>query len=665
MEPPMAIRIELVAWHSARPLKPVEVEERLAILEGFYPHLDHRRLCKIGPSGHTGLVVWLPKVEGLADLAGFDGEALAYASHLPFGISRHVDIAGSCTPAHVHALCEKVRSAPETMLSLGTPLNLVHMAADGGLHLHNDIRGFAEVFCHKGKSIQVWASRLSMPLLVALQPPVESVVAGQLRSVFSYYPFEHTPFRNVQRLEGCSSVFAGDWPAEPLCTRRNLLLESLGRSFARQGEPVDYAACREAVAGNLAEIARFWSGDLRCGLTGGRDSRAVLAFLIAGGLAGKVPLTTIKILKQDYGVAEQLVALCRRQGVKVDWQLVERPRSSYSAKNRDQAWDVFPAARETGRDVRAVAGQWLDWARGRQSPTESGAYVYHENPLLDRMVFQFHRLDGQTMPIGYYTTPARDIAQPGTPLTFGGQSGEILRASQYEAAHLADGPAQRQRKVERARFRMSKAWAGYPDPVKPYQRETHSRARTAFRRYFEEAGAGGVGSFLGFDYMNLIGKQSHRVDVPKQLLLSCPLSHPLLVIESYKLTAEQRVANTFHQSLIGELAPFLLEAPFSHQLPLETKDVRLDMTGKPQFWDANAVPGFAEIIREPERWNDTFEESSIAVELGARASPVLNAYQRDTVGGLLLWRAAHKAYGKVLAQYIERHRKSRGAAAAA
>ena len=223
---PMAIRIEFLAWHSPTPLSHEDITRRLAAVEGFYPHAFHDQSVKIGSNGHTGLVIWMPRVKGLAKLAGFAGPALAYASHLPFGITQHTPVTGTCTPDAILALHEKVRSKPETVSTLISPLNLVHMAADGGLHLHNDIRGFAEVFHHSGlDGLRVWSSRLSMPLLFALQVPIESAAAGQMRAVFSYYPHGHTPFTNVVRLEGGTAVFAGDWPAEPLVQRRKLLLD--------------------------------------------------------------------------------------------------------------------------------------------------------------------------------------------------------------------------------------------------------------------------------------------------------------------------------------------------------------------------------------------------------------------------------------------------------
>ena len=660
----MAIRIEFLAWHSPVPLSHDDIMRRLEAVEGFYPHAFHDSFAKIGAAGHTGLIIWSPRVKGLAQLAGFEGEALAYASHLPFGISAHTNLSGRCTPAGVLALHEKVRSKPETVTTLSAPLNLVHLAADGGLHIHNDYRGFAEVFHFAGKDgLKVWSSRLSMPLLFALQAPVESAAGAQTRAVFSYYPHSHTPFANVARLEGGTAVFAGDWPADPLIVQRKLLLTMLAEASAQQGVPIDYARCGESVKKMLSEMELFWSGPRRSGLTGGRDSRAVLAFLIAAGIASKVPLVTTKILKQDYEVAANLVALCQREGQPVTWALAERPPSSYAASNRDQAWADFPVAREHGPSFKAATISWLSRLRGGPRPEPADGYVYQDNPLLDRMVFQFHRLDGQTMPIGYYASPARERADVAGTLTLGGHSGEILRASQYTEDSLALGPEEWRRKRERALFRTGQAWVGRRDRKAPYTVDAHKRARQAWRQYFDDAEATGLKGFHVFDYINVAGKQSRRVDVPKQLCLVCPLSHPELLAESYKLSPAARLGNEFPMSLIKATAPYLLETPFSFQLPKETADLRLDMTGKPQFWDKEALPGFAEIIKDKARWEDTFDEGCIAAEFGANAMPELNAYQRDTMAGLLLWRAAHQAYAKVLRTYIARRRKDLAVAA--
>ena len=665
----MATRIDFIAWHSVKSLSAMEIDQRLAAVEGFYPHAFHVRHVMIGPNGHTGLVVWMPNIRDLCVLAGPAGDALAYASHLPFGISGPVEVKGKVGPGHVRALHEKVRSEPELMIRLGAPLNLVHMAADGAVYLNNDFRGHAEVFQFNsghdgGRGIQTWSNRLSMPLLFALESPKESRDAAQMRAIFSYFPHGHSPFTNVERLGGGTAVFAGDWPAPPLVIRRKLLLEMLGTHYALQGTDVDYAGCGEAVARMLGEIPLFWSGNMRSGLTGGRDSRTVLAFLLASGIDGKVPLTTTKILKQDYEVAAQLAKLCEREGHPVRWELVERPPSSYSASNRDAAWDDFSAGRSEGGGLVGLAKGVASWLGSQRTRQSTPAYTYRDNPLLDRMVFQFHRLDGQTMPIGYYTAPAREAPDNDAPLTLGGHSGEILRASQYKEESLALGADAWISKRSRALFRSGKAWVGIVDRNAPYTAAAHRRARQAWHQYIDEAKAAGVGGFLALDYLNVAGKQSHRVDVPKQLRLVCPLAHPILLAESYKLSPERRLANEFPLKLVEATAPYLLEAPFSHQLPKETGDVRLDMTGKPQFWDKDAVRGFAEIIVEADRWSDTFDVASVRAEFGPSREPVLNAYQQDTISGLLLWRVAQSAYTSLLTSYIARHRNRLAAAAA-
>lgn len=659
----MVMRIDFLAWHSARPLALPEVEARIAAVEGFYPHALYTRSMKFGASGHTGLVAWLPKSGHLAELAGAAGDAVAYASHLPFGISQFVPLKGMCRAADILALHERVKSAPELMTKLGTPLNLVHLSSSGGLYLNNDYRGLAEVFHHAGKGLHVWSNRLSMPLVFALEAPRESVVAAQLRAVFSYYPRTHTPFSNVSRVDGGTAVFAGDWPAEPLINRRKLLLEMLATASGQQGAPVDYAGCGLRAGQMMSEIASFWSGPMRSGLTGGRDSRAILAFLIAGGITDKVPLMTTKILKQDYEPAAALIAACKREGHNVTWDLQERNASSYSATNRDQAWEDFPAGRYSTPVLEATVKGLMSWARRGSRPGGSQRHVYQANPLLDRMVYQFHRLDGQTMPIGYFTAPAVERPDLAKNLLLGGQSGEVLRASGYTRESIDMGIDEWLKRRTKQQFRLNLPVVGKRERIAPYTNQALRHAHAEWMQYIEEARAAGIGGFHLLDYMNVAGKQSRRIDVPKQLLLVCPLSHPYLLEESYKLTPERRIGNEFHIELIKAVAPYLLEAPFSFQLPKETADLRLDLTGKPQFWDSEAVPGFAQIIKESWRWSDTFVENSIKSEFGEDAQPELNPYQRDTIGGYLLWRSGQGAYSLVLAAYINSQRKAVAAAA--
>ena len=659
----MPIRFEFVAWHSVRPLSAADVEHRLAAVEAFYPHTSEKRFVKTGVGGHTGLIVWAPQTHGLSQWCGPSDQALVYASHCPFGISKHVEISGPCAPDHVRQLHDKVRAQPETMRTMVPPLALAQLSNDGGLHIHADIRGFSELYHHRNRQgLQVWSSRLAMPLVFALEQPVESRIGAQLRAVFTFYPHHHTPFDNVTRLLGGASVYAGDWPAEPISSRRNHLLDMLGQAYGQQGAPVDYAACQEAMSGMLSEVRLFWSSDARsklgCGLTGGRDSRTILSTLIATGQSKDIKFSTKKLMRQDYEVVPKLVGLCGREGHPLVWQMRERPPSAYCASNDARAWAIFPAALDNSTPDASLTTRKLPltgWLR-RQPATRP--YVFSANPLLDRMTFHFHDMDGQVMPTKYYASPQRQGVGTES-LMLGGMSGEILRGVGYGTAHLAAGPDQHRSSVAADRFQLGwrRLAAGKTQKARPYLREVHVAAHAAWSHYLDEARDGGIGGFLIFDYMNVVAQQSRRVEVPKMLKLISPLALPILLTESYKLSAEQRVANAFPIGMIGAAAPFLLEAPFSHQMPKDEAEIRLNATGFPQFWDANAVPGFHDILAQPDSWNDTFVEPRVLAEFDPNTVSGHNAAQRDRTGGLLLWRAAQKSYCEILGRHIAQHRR--------
>ena len=652
----MAMRMDFVAWHSARPLGEAEIADRLATVTEFYPREKYRQLIKIGVGGHTGLVIWVPPLRGMAELCGSHEDALVYVSHPPLGITSHVDVPGQCTPAHVLALHAKVKADPALMRDLVPPLIIASLDAAGGLHIHPDFRGLADLHQHRGEGgLHVWSNRLSMPLLFALTEPVESVSSAQLRAIFTYYPTDRTPFANVARIEGGTSIYAGDWPAAPVVQRRNLLLEMLAESYSEIGTPVDFERCREAVARMLAEIPKFWKRPLRAGLTGGRDSRLILAYFLAAGMTDKVQLMTIETIRQDFELAEQLVAACRAQGHKVDWEIV-RKQNRYVAANNPVAWADFPAAvaHEAAPPTPAGVLARLFGSAGRRAPAER--YRYGTSPLLDRMVFTFHKKEGQTMPAGYYAQPVRETADGDGNVMIGGQSGEVLRASQYGTADLAAGPRTRQDKLERGRFRISMARHIVPDITRPYPRAVLDMALAVWRGYLDEARAGGLDDFQAFDYLNVAAQQSRRIDTAKQLPMVCPLAHPVLLTESYKLSAEERAGNVFHKRMTGNLAPFLVELPYSFQIPLVGEEIRRDQAGKPQFWDDDAVPGFDQVLAQSDVWGDTFDVGMLMPELSGSAAPRLNAYQRDSIGGMLCWRVAHRAYGEVLAGFIAKRR---------
>jgi hypothetical protein len=638
-----------------------DIATRLASIEGFYPHeeCDHHVLC--GRSGHTGLAIWFPHMPDIARLAGETAGALALASHLPFGISAHVPIIGQCQPAHVLALHDQVRVRPSLIQQLATPLILAQLAADGSLHIHNDSRGVAELYQHgNAEGLQVWSNRLAMPLVFAGSEPVESVEGAQLRAVYGYYPHEHTPFANVQRVLGGGTVFAGDWPSAPIVNRHNHLVEMLGGAYAEQGKPVDYAACRTSLISMLIELNLFWTGPLHCRLTGGHDARTILASLIATGQTARLVVPTINLLGQDDTATEQIMVACRSRSIEFDWQRVELKPGGYQKQNNDKAFTAFPAAAAMRKPVLETVSRWF----GTIAPRRSHDYAYKDNPLLDRLVFHFHRMDGQMLPCDYHRGPARDHANTRAPMHLGDHAGETLRAVHYSADDLKSDANDFARRRVDTLFPIRQAEHGSFNPERPFPSAVLHRAAGAWERYMDDAKASGIGSFLVFDYLNTVAEQSRRGDVAQHLRQTCLLAHPLLVQESFKLTPEQRLNNAMHMGLIGVLAPFLLDIPFAAARLNGSSEVRPTITGKPQLWDSDAIPGWAGILADQDAWSDVFDAPTISRVLGVGDATSLNTDQRETLGGLLAWRTAQRAYCTILSTYI-RDQRNRSAHVAA
>jgi hypothetical protein len=217
-------------------------------------------------------VVWVPlPVEGWrAPVLETDGDERCLAFEYPLN-----------QPALAPSLCALARALAaddgRRLAAVIPPMSLLHVTPDRGW-LVNDGLGAAQLFLHRGAA-PAWALTNRLVLLEALGVPLRPRLEDwALRLSLPYFPDERTGFAGVEYVPAGTryrldrdglhadhlDAFAG-WtagPAPPL------------------GEALD--AVEAAMREHLAHAARLCPA-FPCGLSGGRDSRAVVAAVRASG----------------------------------------------------------------------------------------------------------------------------------------------------------------------------------------------------------------------------------------------------------------------------------------------------------------------------------------------------------------------------------------------
>ncbi|MEM1244800.1 MAG: hypothetical protein AAGK22_00430 [Acidobacteriota bacterium] len=624
-------RARLLAWHSRDPLTQAEVAHRIAGVENFSPMAGMVRHELTLPRGHAGLVAWEPDLRGRRALCASSERGVVAATRPPYGLSQIIPWKGELGAPEIERLMTALIDDPRGVARLNPPFCIAGAELERGIDVFNDMRGLIDLYAlpTTASGFTAWGSDPYLPLVFALEAPVEDRQAAALRAFWSYYPQEHSPFVNTPRVAGGTHVFLADRAEAPAVERRALLDDLLSESFEMGFDP---AAAEEELLSTtetcLREGRALFEGKVTMGLSGGRDSRLLLASLLKSKTQDGVSMFTRTTMGGDQEFGTKVAHAAREAGFEIDWRAVPGRRPAFSADSDDLAFDFLPSCR-------------------RRSD-------YGTNPLLDRYVFAFHIKNGQTMPGGYFGAPTARLDTVQRTLGLSGVSGEVLRAARYKESDLSRPPQKFFDRFAKRKFGAGVRFRRRVTPTRPFNEPTLDLAHQSWNLYISRAEEIGIGGFHRFDYFAINAQQSRRIQSPANVV--APLAGPALMARAFGMSAEDRIANRYHLELTERMHPWLATIPYTHQVPVPASEKRRDNSGMPTLYSEKGIAGFGQILEQPGLWEDVYDPDAIRTIFDRQTA--VNPYQMDRFSCLLAWRVAHRRYSEILDAFIRDHRNA-------
>ena len=150
---------------------------------------------------------------------------------------------------------------------------------------------------------------------------------NRVRGLLSDYPNTVTPLKGVKQIGAATVGRLHDCPDGIQIQTAPLLARTLGE-FANVGpvENVDATQFLEQFEAHLSEHRQIFGSPefIRCGLTGGRDSRLILSSLLSLGLGEQVKFFTADAMSSDMLVAREVVDTLEATGVKLNYRVAGR-----------------------------------------------------------------------------------------------------------------------------------------------------------------------------------------------------------------------------------------------------------------------------------------------------------------------------------------------------
>lgn len=548
-------------------------------------------------------------------LVGYEAGVLAGATYPPFGVKSVIELSGRLQISHLAELSYRLAADPTLIKHISPPTVLFSMADDGRLRIANDYRALGQCYEHIKDGFSAWSNVIAFPLLFAMTPPVEDEEAAGLRALLSFYPRSLTPFRNVRRIPGATLIEAIDRADPPKAVNQDTLIAILEEAY-RESFSAE-KACQTFLSEleqHIAEATSYYDGDFVLDLSGGLDSRLLLAGLITLDRHQCCSYRTFANMARDVDLTRAVVDSVRKAGIPLDWRLEPMPAAHYSCTNNSEALEFLPVLRDFEQPRR--------------------------NDLVDRFLFIFHFTNGHVMPGGYYQAPSIEIARRIGSVTLRGLSGETLRAAKYRACDIEKGRESFIRYYEKKTFERTRLGSKIP-PRMLYREATLNAGRDVWRGYFEEARGYGFTDFRMFDLYGIAGQQSRRIATGTEMSWITPLDRPALLATAFSQRDVMRTQGEFHTFIINELCPFMKDVPYTSQVRIPPEEIRRDMQHYPSIDDEGGVQGFRELLDQPELWDDAYDPEVVRKVYVEKLGQI-NAYQRDKRAAQLAWRAAHK-----------------------
>jgi len=229
-----------------------------------------------------------------------DGDAAVATLYVPLGYQRLI---GDVQPEHSpQPLARALMQAPEGILELMPPTVLARVdKRNPGLDLWTDALGIGRMFQLKTSQGWVWSNRPEVACLFAGVPARPDPLGWRYRAATDWFMGETSPIEGVRALAAATHLSVSARRSQPVTSH-------LDPSAVYSGPAaVDLEGVANALEDTARSVAAIWPGVPTLDLTGGRDSRVVVAAFLSAGI--DIRLHTHNAVPGEVEAAQHLVGL--------------------------------------------------------------------------------------------------------------------------------------------------------------------------------------------------------------------------------------------------------------------------------------------------------------------------------------------------------------------
>lgn len=342
----------LLAFAFDRQHDAAEAEGRLRRVAEHYQPLWGVPVERRGvDAGRLGLHLWDAKSSPWRWPSWQQDDQLAVATlYLPLGYERLI---GDVEPTRAALpLAKALMDRPSAILDLTSPFVLASLAQDQGrLRLHADGLGIGRLYELRFHGGWVWSNRPAAACRFAGIPAEADRDGWRLFAASGWFLGDRTPFSRVFTVPGGTTI---EYDAG--LGRLNGRIDALAAwSADRPSDPSLHHRVNDvadALVGLFKSLGRMSPLPIVADLSGGRDSRLVVAAALASGLT--VTLNTNGALPGEADIAERLVGALPLQAAQRVTHRINRPT-------------VTGPGRNFGLDVKApILPNALAWHRSQE-----------------------------------------------------------------------------------------------------------------------------------------------------------------------------------------------------------------------------------------------------------------------------------------------------------
>lgn len=546
----------MVAYALDRPAEAGEVEARLGRVEAYYRSLWPVPVRRSGAdAAGIGVHVWDAVKSAWRWPSWAQDDRLAAATlYLPLGYER---VVGHVAPERAALpLARALRDRPAWTLELTGPWVIAALEPAGpGLFLEVDGLGVGRLFELRFDGGWVWSNRPVAACRFAGIRAEADRDGWRTLAAAEWFMRDRTPYARVHAVPSGGIVQVSPHDRAPVRTR----IDALGVWANAHGDPVADGCLDElahALTGFAASVGRMTAEPVVADLSGGRDSRVVVAAGLAAGLALEVQTNGAEAGEAD--VAEALVAGLATERSRLVTHHVSRPT-------------VTGPERTFGlRDDAPVLANALAW----------------------------HRAQEGLRPPSYLPVAAPASLSSRELITMGGAGGEIAHGHYYPPEHAALGelpwPERADRITDLLADKLYGASGASPQARGTTRGLVHAAVEDALRAGLADARA--LDHFYAAERLRRWGTTAEAAGSVALLLV------PEFVRAAFALTPDQRQANALHRAITARLVPEWADVGYYRRPPGVVQPRFIPRLGRAVDRDALTA-----IVRARDPWADAFD----------------------------------------------------------